>query len=85
MTKRQHIKAYICEELLADDVTPSEIGDDYDLLGQGVIDSLSLVRLVAWTGEAYGVPINDIEIAPEDLATVSRIENFIDRHAPQPA
>ena len=51
----------------------------------GVVDSLSLVRLVAWTGEAYRVPINEIEIAPEDLATVAKIEGFIARHTSVPA
>lgn len=45
----------------------------------------SLVRLVAWTGEAHGVPINEIEIAPEDLATVAKIEGFIERHTRIPA
>lgn len=49
MTLRQTIKAFICEELLADDIAASELEDDYDLLGNGVVDSLSLVRLVAWT------------------------------------
>lgn len=85
MTLRQTIKAFICEELLADDIAASELEDDYDLLGNGVVDSLSLVRLVAWTGEAHGVPINEIEIAPEDLATVAKIEGFIERHTRIPA
>lgn len=80
MTMRQTIKSFICEELLADDILVSELEDDYDLLRNGVVDSLSLVRLVAWTGEAHGVPINEIEIAPEDLATVAKIESFIERH-----
>ncbi|CUH99397.1 hypothetical protein PHA8399_01516 [Leisingera aquaemixtae] len=85
MTMRQTIKSFICEELLADDIAVSDLEDDYDLLRNGVVDSLSLVRLVAWTGEAYGVPINEIEIAPEDLATVAKIEGFIERHSSVPA
>ncbi len=85
MTMRTTIKEYICDELVGDDILPSEIEDGYDLIRNGVIDSLALVRLVAWTAETFAVPINDVEIAPEDLATVERIETFIAQHSPQPA
>lgn len=85
MTTRHAIKTYICDDLVGDGLMPSDLEDNYDLIRNGVIDSLALVRLVAWTAETYAVPINDVEIAPEDLATVARIESFITRHSPQPA
>ncbi|MBO6922742.1 MAG: acyl carrier protein [Roseicyclus sp.] len=85
MTIKETIKEYICGELVGDDVVPSEIEDGYDLIRNGVIDSLAPVRLVAWTAETFAVPINDVEIAPEDLSSVERIEAFISRHSPSPA
>lgn len=85
MTMRATIKEYICAELVGDGIVPSEIEDSYDLIRNGVIDSLALVRLVAWTAETFEVPINDVEIAPEDLSTVERIEHFIAQHSLQTA
>lgn len=84
MKHAEKIKTFICDEM-APDVEPSEFDNDYELLANGVIDSLSLVRLIAWTGEEFGVPINDVDIAPEDLSTVTKINAFIDRHTRQPA
>lgn len=84
MKHAEKIKAFITSEL-APDVETAELPDDYDIIANGVVDSLSLVRLVAWTGEEFDVPINDIELAPEDLSTVGKIHAFIERHAPQHA
>lgn len=84
MRHAQKIKAFITDEL-APDIDAAELPDDYDILSNGVVDSLSLERLVAWTGEEFSVPINDIDLAPEDLSSVARINAFIERHAPQAA
>lgn len=77
------IKAFIAGEL-APDIEAGEIPNDYELIKHGVIDSLSLVRLIAWTGDTFGVPINDIDLSPDDLSTVTKINDFINCHT-QPA
>ena len=79
MIHEQNIKAYISEEL-APDINPASLPTDIDLLATGVIDSLSLVRLVAWIGEEYDIPIADMEIAPEDFSSVEKVNAFIERH-----
>lgn len=84
MTHAEKIKAFITEEL-APDIEAFELPEDYDIIANGIVDSLSFVRLVAWTGDEFGVPINDIELAPEDLRTVSQISAFIERHCAQVA
>ncbi len=50
MNNEQRIKTYICEKL-APDIDPITLPTDIDLLSSGVIDSLSLVRLVVWIEE----------------------------------
>jgi len=79
MINEQNIKAYICEQL-APDIDPATLPDDIDLLSTGIIDSLSLVRLVVWVEGEYDIPMSDIEIAPEDFNSVERINAFIKRH-----
>ncbi|MET8574072.1 phosphopantetheine-binding protein [Streptomyces sp. NPDC005012] len=74
------IRAYIAAEFLAgEDV--SELTDDYDLAAAGVIDSLGLVRLVSHIATAYRVPMDDIDIAPDDFRTIAAITELIRRHA----
>jgi len=80
MSHEQTIKLYISEEL-APDVDPSSLPSDIDLLSTGIIDSLSLVRLVSWIGDEFDIPVGDIEIAPEDFKSVTRVNDFIGRHS----
>lgn len=72
----QSIKAYICDEL-APDIDPEMLPVDFDLLSTGIIDSLSLVRLVVWIEEEYAIPMGDIEITPEDFRSVEKVSAFI--------
>ncbi|MGW0928110.1 acyl carrier protein [Streptomyces sp. NPDC002644] len=74
------IRAYIAAEFLAgEDV--SDLTDDYDLAAAGVIDSLGLVRLVSHIATAYRVPMDEIDIAPDDFRTIASITGLIRRHA----
>jgi acyl carrier protein len=77
MIHEQSIKSYICTEL-ASDIDPASLPSDIDLLSTGIIDSLSLVRLVAWIGDEYDIPIGDLDIAPEDFNSVEKINTFIE-------
>lgn len=77
----QSIVKFITTEI-APDVQPEEIARDYNLFDGGVLDSLAMVRLIAWIGETFGVPINDIDIDPVDLHSVRGIGEFIETHTP---
>ena len=74
------IRGFIGDQLVPD-VTPDEIPQDYDLVANGILDSLALVRLIAWIGETYGIPVDDFDLAPDDFRTVAAIRDFVDRHA----
>ncbi len=58
------IERYICEELLEDD---EPLQGDENLLADGMVDSLGMLRLVSFIDETFG-----IEIPPEDFV----LENF---------
>jgi acyl carrier protein len=68
MTIKHQIKAYITTEI-APDVTASELPDGYNLIDNGVLNSLAIVRLIAWLGATYQIPINDLDLAPADFVT----------------
>ncbi|MDD7910801.1 MULTISPECIES: acyl carrier protein [Pseudovibrio] len=79
MTYSHEIRSFICSELTTD-VSADEIPEDYDLLASGVLDSLALVRLIAWLGETFSLPINEMDLAPEDFLSVKAIDDFILKH-----
>jgi acyl carrier protein len=74
------IRGFIGDQLVQD-VAPDEIPQDYDLVENGILDSLALVRLIAWIGETYGIPVDDLDLAPDDFRTVAAIRDFVTRHA----
>jgi acyl carrier protein len=59
------------------DISVSELPADYDLLAGGVIDSLALLKVVDWLGERFRLPLDDIELSPENFRTVNDISAFV--------
>jgi acyl carrier protein len=71
------IKRFIIANF-ARDVTPDQLSSDLNLLDSGVVDSLGLLRLIAWVGGNYDIPVNDVEISPDDFSSVDAILNFVE-------
>jgi acyl carrier protein len=74
------IKSYIVREFVPD-ITADDLADDYDLIANGIVDSLGLLRLISWLEDTYAIPVDDIEINEQDFVTVTAICGFIDRAA----
>jgi acyl carrier protein len=55
-----------------------EIGDDDDLLGLGLIDSLGFVELVEEVQSRYGVRVDDIEITEDNFGSIKAIAVFVE-------
>jgi acyl carrier protein len=60
-----------------------EIGDDDDLLGLGLIDSLGFVELVEQVQARYDVRVDDIEITEDNFGSLNAIAGFIERKLSQ--
>lgn len=75
------IKSYIFQELIFIE-DPDAFGDDDDLLQAG-LDSMAIMRLVMYIENEFGVVLPDDELAPENLQTLSRLENWISRQQQQ--
>ncbi|MEU9980957.1 acyl carrier protein [Streptomyces sp. NPDC050856] len=79
MSPDQEITQHIVAEYLPG--TPAgELDASYDLLDNGVVSSLQLLRLIAWLGEHYGIPFGDLEISPNDFRSVAAITDLVTRH-----
>ncbi|MDG4762658.1 phosphopantetheine-binding protein [Solwaraspora sp. WMMD406] len=72
------IKSFLISEFMPD-VTASELANDYDLLANGVIDSLGLLKLIAWIETEFDVTVDDAALDPDNFRTVDAIDAFLAR------
>jgi acyl carrier protein len=80
MHNKDVIKTYICTNF-APDINANDLADDCNLINSGLVDSLSLVRLIIWLEGEFNIPVSDMEIAPEDFNSVEKIDFFINKYA----
>ncbi|HYZ56057.1 MAG TPA: phosphopantetheine-binding protein [Streptosporangiaceae bacterium] len=66
------INDYISRELIQD-ATLLPLGNATSLLETGVLDSLSLLRLVLFLQERFGIVVDDVDLVPEHFASVDAI------------
>ena len=66
------INGYISRELVRDPAL-LPLSDDAPLLEGGIIDSLSLLRLVVFLEEQFGITIGEGDLLPENFASVNTI------------
>jgi acyl carrier protein len=74
----QKIKEFIVEEFMPD-VPVEELDDDFDLLTGGVVDSLGLLKVVAWLEDEFDIAVDDSELGPDSFRTVAAIRAYVDQ------
>ena len=57
---------------------------DFPLVKRGVLDSIELMQVVAFVEKTYGVAIDDTEILPENLGSLTAIAALVERKRQQP-
>lgn len=78
MSDTQVIKQFVVAEFLPD-VPAAELADDFDLVENGVIDSLGLLKLLAWLEDQFDLPVDDLELDPDSLRSVAAISGLVGR------
>ncbi|WGF90532.1 acyl carrier protein [Marinivivus vitaminiproducens] len=84
MSYNQTVKQFILDEFLPD-VPADQLAEDLDLVEGGVIDSLGLLKVIAWLESHYDIAIDVGDMVPENFASVGAIAAFLERHADKPA
>jgi acyl carrier protein len=72
------IKQFIVDEFMPD-VPVEDLDDDFDLLTGGVVDSLGLLKVVAWLEDEFDIGVDDSELGPDSFRTVAQIKAFVDQ------
>ncbi|MGE5698957.1 MAG: acyl carrier protein [Deltaproteobacteria bacterium] len=58
-----------------------EISDRDDIISNGLIDSLGIIKLIGFLEERFGTTLKDEDIVPENFESVDSISAFLDRTA----
>ena len=78
MDDMQKIKQFIVDEFMPD-VPVDDLDADFDLLTGGVVDSLGLLKVVAWLESEYDIGVDDSQLGPESFRTVRAIHEFVEK------
>jgi acyl carrier protein len=75
------INDYISRELVQDPAL-LPLADETPLLESGILDSLSLLRLVVFLEERFGITVGDADLLPESFASVNAICAYLRAREP---
>ena len=78
---RAFVVADLAEALTENGIDPDAVGDDFDLLTSGVIDSFGILELIADVNEHFGIEIDFEELDPEGLTIVGQFSAYVARMA----
>ncbi len=57
----------------------ADMDGNLDLLAHGILDSTGVLEVVAFLEDNFDVNVDDEEMVPENLATMSRMVAFVQR------
>ena len=70
MDARTRIKKFILDEIVGESVEVDDFGDDESLIDAGILDSLGMLKLIAFLDEEMSTGIMAEEFRLEDFATL---------------
>ncbi len=74
---RAHILERFREPLKALGLSPEEVPEDFDLLSEGIIDSLGILEMISTMEEHFGIELDYEELDPEDLTILGPFCRFV--------
>ena len=78
MDNTAKIKQFIVDEFMPD-VPAEELDSDFDLQTGGVVDSLGLLKVVAWLEAEFDMSVDESELGPDSFRTVNAINEYIEK------
>ncbi|BFM17471.1 acyl carrier protein [Maricurvus nonylphenolicus] len=82
MSNIHDLKSFIVEEFIPD-THQDEISDDLELIKSGILDSLSVLKLVAFIEDRYDIALDPSEIDPDNLNSIRAIDALISKKLEQ--
>jgi acyl carrier protein len=77
MSNIDTITQFVIEEFLPD-VSAADLDPATDLLASGVIDSLGLLKLIAWLEDRFALTVDDTALDPDNFRSIVAIDAFVE-------
>jgi acyl carrier protein len=74
----QALEEFIIRDLMVADGDVS-LSPDASLIESGIVDSLGILRLVAFIEENFSVVVDDIDVIPENFDTINAMNSLVER------
>ena len=71
------IERFIVDELLMEGAGVT-INCDQSLISSGILDSLALLRLIAFLEDQFNITVDDGEVIPDNFQTINDIQAFVE-------
>ena len=73
-TIRETLRTFIVSTFLFDS---GDVADNASLLGEGVIDSTSVLELVMFIEETFGIKVADDDVLPENFDSIAGLTSYV--------
>lgn len=79
MNTIEKLENYILNDIIVDlGVDVDSIGPEEDLLSNGLIDSLGILKLTEFLEKEFGIKVDDEDIEPENFKNLKALQRFIE-------
>jgi acyl carrier protein len=75
MDRKTVLSEYIKNEIIRN--SNAQLDENEDLLGAGILDSLSILKLVAFVEERFGIQVPDEDVVFDNFKSVSALEEYL--------
>lgn len=75
MERKVIISDYIKSEIMRN--RDAQLDENEDLFGTGILDSLSLLKLVAFIENAFGIEVPDADVVYENFHSLNAMANYL--------
>jgi len=75
--KRDKVRAFIVENFMFE--KDEGLKDDTSFLDEGIIDSTGILELVNFLEEKFFISVDDDELVPENLDSISNVVSYLER------
>jgi acyl carrier protein len=76
-TEETRVREFLLQNYLITE--EDELGEQESFLEKGILDSTSVLELVAYLETTFGIKVQDEELVPENLDSIARVASFV-RH-----
>ena len=73
---QQRLRAFVTENFLFGQEEEDLLADD-SLIEKGIIDSTGVLQLIAFLEREFGIQVEDHEVVPQNLDSLSRLAAFV--------